>query len=171
MIQESNQEMVRRRLLECLSRDRTKNQVGEVTSLGLVQMTRKKIGVGLLETFGETCDCCAGRGLVIHSEPRFKMPEQSNSSKQKNKQKGKEKQEVVKKVVTAEQADAFKNVVNQIAQAAQSEEVAKEPEGKTEILNAVLDSLPEPEVTQKPKRRRVSSGTRAPQSSDSSENS
>ena len=171
MIQESNQEMVRRRLLECLSRDRTKNQVGEVTSLGLVQMTRKKIGVGLLETFGETCDCCAGRGVVIHSEPRFKMPEQSNSSKQKNKQKGKEKQEVVKKVVTAEQADAFKNVVNQIAQAAQSEEVAKEPEGKTEILNAVLDSLPEPEVTPKPKRRRVSSGTRAPQSSDSSENS
>ena len=170
MIQESNQEMVRRRLLECLSRDRTKNQVGEVTSLGLVQMTRKKIGVGLLETFGETCDCCAGRGVVIHSEPRFKMPEQSNSSKQKGKQKGKEKTEVVKKVVTAEQADAFKNVVNQIAQAAQSEE-AKAPEGKTEMLNAVLDSLPEPEVTQKPKRRRVSSATRAPESLDSSENS
>ena len=170
MIQESNQEMVRRRLLECLSRDRTKNQVGEVTSLGLVQMTRKKIGVGLLETFGETCDCCAGRGVVIHSEPRFKMPEQSNSSKQKGKQKGKEKTEVVKKVVTAEQADAFKNVVNQIAQAPQSEE-AKAPEGKTEMLNAVLDSLPEPEVTQKPKRRRVTSATRAPESLDSSENS
>ncbi len=170
MIQESNQEMVRRRLLECLSRDRTKNQVGEVTSLGLVQMTRKKIGVGLLETFGETCDCCTGRGVVIHSEPRFKMPEQSNSSKQKGKQKGKEKTEVVKKVVTAEQADAFKNVVNQIAQAAQSEE-AKAPEGKTEMLNAVLDSLPEPEVTQKPKRRRVTSATRAPESLDSSENS
>ena len=171
MIQESNQEMVRRRLLECLSRDRTKNQVGEVTSLGLVQMTRKKIGVGLLETFGETCDCCAGRGVVIHSEPRFKMPEQSNSSKQKNKQKGKEKTEVVKKVVTAEQADAFKNVVNQIAQAAQSEDTSKEPEGKTEMLNAVLDSLPEAQPTQKPKRRRVTSAARAPQSSDSSENS
>ena len=171
MMQESNQEMVRRRLLECLSRDRTKNQVGEVTSLGLVQMTRKKIGVGLLETFGETCDCCAGRGVVIHSEPRFKMPEQSNSSKQKNKQKGKEKTEVVKKVVTAEQADAFKNVVNQIAQAAQSEDTSKEPEGKTEMLNAVLDSLPEAQPTQKPKRRRVTSAARAPQSSDSSENS
>jgi ribonuclease E len=169
MIQESNQEMVRRRLLECLSRDRTKNQVGEVTSLGLVQMTRKKIGVGLLETFGETCDCCAGRGVVIHSEPRFKMPEQSNS-KQRGKQKGKEKTEVVKKVVTAEQADAFKNVVNQIAQAAQSEE-SKAPEGKTEMLKAVLDSLPEPKVTQKPKRRRVTSATRAPESLDSSENS
>ena len=65
MIQESNQEMVRRRLLECLSRDRTKNQVGEITSLGLVQMTRKKIGLGLLETFSEPCDCCAGRGVVV----------------------------------------------------------------------------------------------------------
>jgi ribonuclease E len=98
------------------------------------------------------------------------MPEQSNS-KQKGKQKGKEKPEVVKKVVTAEQADAFKNVVNQIAQAAHSEETPKEPEGKTEILNAVLDSLPEPQLVQKPKRRRVTSAARAPQSSDSSENS
>ncbi|MEN9854386.1 MAG: hypothetical protein RLZ30_495, partial [Actinomycetota bacterium] len=72
MIQQSNQEAVRRRLLECLSRDRTKNQVSEITSLGLVQMTRKKIGIGLLETYSETCECCGGRGLVIHDEPRFK---------------------------------------------------------------------------------------------------
>ncbi|MEL0237150.1 MAG: ribonuclease E/G, partial [Aquiluna sp.] len=56
MIQESNQELVRKRLLECLSRDRTKNQVGEVTSLGLVQMTRKKIGLGLLESFSVPCE-------------------------------------------------------------------------------------------------------------------
>jgi ribonuclease E len=97
------------------------------------------------------------------------MPEQSNS-KQKSKQRGKEKTEVVKKVVTAEQADAFKNVVNQIAQAAQSEE-PKAPEGKTEMLNAVLDSLPEAQTTPKPKRRRVTSATRAPESLDSSENS
>jgi ribonuclease E len=172
MIQESNQEMVRRRLLECLSRDRTKNQVGEITSLGLVQMTRKKIGVGLLETFGETCECCAGRGVVVHEEPRFRMPEQSNQKSNKSKQKGKEKPaEVVKKVVTAEQADAFKNVVNQIAQAGHAEEIeaAKEPEGKTELLNAVLDSLPEPEPKAKPKRRRVSSATRAPGAEDSAE--
>ncbi len=156
MIQESNQEMVRRRLLECLSRDRTKNQVSEITSLGLVQMTRKKIGVGLLETFGETCECCGGRGLVVHDEPRFKMPEENKSQKQSKKKK--DKPEVVKKVVTPEQADAFKNVVNKIAQAAVAEEEpkAKEPEGKTELLNMVLDSLPEPEAKAKPRRRRVS---------------
>ena len=106
MIQESNQEMVRRRLLECLSRDRTKNQVGEITSLGLVQMTRKKIGLGLLETFSEPCDCCAGRGVVVHDEPRFRMPEVSENKRTKKREKT--KPTVVKKIVTAEQADAFK---------------------------------------------------------------
>lgn len=158
MIQESNQEMVRRRLLECLSRDRTKNQVGEVTSLGLIQMTRKKIGLGLLETFSEPCECCSGRGVVVHDEPRFKMPEQQKSQKGAKK-KEKAKPEVVKKIVTPEQADAFKSVVNKIAAAGHHEEAQpeKEPEGKTEILNAVLDSLPEPEPKPKPKRRRVSS--------------
>lgn len=157
MIHESNQEMVRRRLLECLSRDRTKNQVSEITSLGLVQMTRKKVGVGLLETFGETCDHCAGRGMLVHEEPRFKMPEERSSGQKRSKKK--DKPEIVKKVVTAEQADVLKNVVNMIAQAPQSEDSAaanyKEPESKTELLNKVLESLPEPEATPKPKRRRV----------------
>lgn len=160
MIQESNQELVRRRLLECLSRDRTKNQVGEITSLGLVQMTRKKIGLGLLETFSEPCDSCAGRGVVVHDEPRFKMPEVSENKRSKKKEKP--KPTVVKKIVTAEQADAFKNVVNQIASAGNSSDEAlleskKEAEGKTELLNAVLDSLPEAQNTPKPKRRRATS--------------
>jgi len=62
---ESNRELVLRRLLECLARDRTKHQVAEVTSLGLVQMTRKRVGSGLLEAFSETCECCNGRGLLI----------------------------------------------------------------------------------------------------------
>ena len=69
MVLESNRDLVLRRLVECLSRDRTKHQVAEVTSLGLVQMTRKKIGLGLLETFSEGCDTCDGRGVVIQSEP------------------------------------------------------------------------------------------------------
>ena len=160
MIQESNQELVRRRLLECLSRDRTKNQVGEITSLGLVQMTRKKIGLGLLETFSEPCDSCAGRGVVVHDEPRFRMPEVSENKRSKKKEKP--KPTVVKKIVTAEQADAFKNVVNQIASAGHSSDEAlleskKEAEGKTELLNAVLDSLPEAQNTPKPKRRRATS--------------
>lgn len=147
MIQQSNQEAVRRRLLECLSRDRTKNQVSEITSLGLVQMTRKKIGIGLLETYSETCECCGGRGLVIHDEPRFKAAEVQVGKKGKKKDKPE-----VKKVVTGEAADALKSVVNKIASAAQSEP-PKAQESKTEMLNAVLDALPEPEVKPKKPRR------------------
>ncbi|MEY3972513.1 MAG: hypothetical protein RLY84_906 [Actinomycetota bacterium] len=147
MIQQSNQEAVRRRLLECLSRDRTKNQVSEITSLGLVQMTRKKIGIGLLETYSETCECCGGRGLVIHDEPRFKAAEVQVGKKGKKKDKPE-----VKKVVTGEAADALKSVVNKIASAAQSEP-AKPQESKTEMLNAVLDALPEPEAKPKKPRR------------------
>jgi ribonuclease E len=69
MVLESNRELVLRRLVECLGRDRTRHQVAEVTSLGLVQMTRKRIGTGLLEAFSETCENCQGRGLVIHEQP------------------------------------------------------------------------------------------------------
>lgn len=184
MIQESNQESVRRRLLECLSRDRTKNQVGEVTSLGLVQMTRKKIGVGLLESFAETCECCAGRGVVVHDEPRFKMPDPATQAKKPKRKKGSEPEEVVKKVVTPEQASAFKSAVDLMARASQADDSSagepeksaakvadpvkkrrsrstavadKAPEGRTEILQAVLEKLPTAEeVPSKPKRRRAS---------------
>jgi len=69
MVMESNRDLVLRRLVECLGRDRTKHQVAEVTSLGLVQMTRKKIGTGLLEVFSEPCEHCDGRGVVTHDEP------------------------------------------------------------------------------------------------------
>ena len=68
MVLESNRELVLRRLLECLARDRTKHQVAEVTSLGLVQMTRKRVGAGLLEAFSEPCECCNGRGVIVHLE-------------------------------------------------------------------------------------------------------
>ena len=75
MILESNREAVLRRLVECLGRDRTKHQVAEVTSLGLVQMTRKRVGQGLIEAFSTTCDSCSGRGIHIHTEPvKMKAP-------------------------------------------------------------------------------------------------
>ncbi len=69
MVLESNRDLVMRRLLECLGRDRTKHQVAEVTSLGLVQMTRKRVGQGLLEAFSEPCEYCQGRGVMLFDEP------------------------------------------------------------------------------------------------------
>ncbi|MEN2744685.1 Rne/Rng family ribonuclease [Sinomonas halotolerans] len=69
MVLESNRDLVLRRLVECLGRDRTKHQVAEVTSLGLVQMTRKRMGTGLLEVFSENCEVCGGRGVITHDEP------------------------------------------------------------------------------------------------------
>ncbi len=69
MVLESNRDLVLRRLVECLGRDRTKHQVAEVTSLGLIQMTRKRMGTGLLEVFGENCEACNGRGVITHDEP------------------------------------------------------------------------------------------------------
>nr|MDT0662348.1 Rne/Rng family ribonuclease [Micromonospora sp. DSM 115978] len=81
MVLESNRDLVLRRLTECLGRDRTKHQVTEITSLGLVQMTRKRIGAGLLEAFSETCDCCKGRGLIIHTEPVPEKPRTQGSDR------------------------------------------------------------------------------------------
>jgi ribonuclease E len=89
---ETNRDLVLRRLVECLSRDRTKHQVAEVTSLGLVQMTRKKLGLGLLETFSEPCETCAGRGIIVHHDPVTKhrqqvqtaQPEQSGGRRNRN---------------------------------------------------------------------------------------
>ena len=69
MLLEANRDRVLRRLVECLGRDRTKHQVAEVTSLGLVQMTRKRVGQGLVEAFSETCEHCKGRGFLVHGEP------------------------------------------------------------------------------------------------------
>ncbi|WP_346731339.1 Rne/Rng family ribonuclease [Aeromicrobium duanguangcaii] len=69
MVLESNRDLVMRRLVECLGRDRTRHQVAEVTSLGLVQMTRKRIGTGLLESFSHECEHCHGRGVIIEDAP------------------------------------------------------------------------------------------------------
>ncbi|HEY4599187.1 translation initiation factor IF-2 N-terminal domain-containing protein [Corynebacterium sp.] len=69
MVLEENQDLVLRRLIEYLGRDRTHHKVSEVTSLGLVQITRKRLGAGLLETFSTTCECCDGRGVIVHPDP------------------------------------------------------------------------------------------------------
>jgi ribonuclease E len=88
MVLESNRDLVLRRLLECLGRDRTKHQVAEVTSLGLVQMTRKRVGQGLLESFSETCVHCNGRGVIVHMEQPTAVGGGGGSKRTKKRGKG-----------------------------------------------------------------------------------
>jgi ribonuclease E len=100
MVLEANRDLVLRRLVECLGRDRTKHQVAEVTSLGLVQMTRKRVGAGLVETYSTTCEHCNGRGVIVdmdagiqdhedkHHHTHQDQDEGSKSSRRKNKSKG-----------------------------------------------------------------------------------
>jgi ribonuclease E len=83
MVLESNRDLVLRRLVECLGRDRTRHQVAEVTSLGLVQMTRKRISTGLLEAFSHSCDQCQGRGVIIESEPIEPKQQQEDAGSSK----------------------------------------------------------------------------------------
>ncbi|MGP9660458.1 Rne/Rng family ribonuclease [Arthrobacter sp. AOP36-C1-22] len=90
MVLEANRDLVLRRLVECLGRDRTKHQVAEVTSLGLVQMTRKRMGTGLLEVFSENCEACNGRGVVTHDEP-VEHRRASNQQQDQNNQKRNER--------------------------------------------------------------------------------
>ncbi|WP_406529683.1 Rne/Rng family ribonuclease, partial [Streptomyces sp. I8-5] len=88
MVLESNRDLVLRRLLECLGRDRTKHQVAEVTSLGLVQMTRKRVGQGLLESFSETCVHCNGRGVIVHMEQPSSVGGGGNGKRSKKRGRG-----------------------------------------------------------------------------------
>jgi ribonuclease E len=190
MVLESNRDLVQRRLMECLSRDRTKHQVAEVTSLGLVQMTRKKLGIGLLESFSEPCEVCEGRGVVVHHEPIMRSKNshiddqkpsgQSSQGKKRNRDRG-VKQETVK-VVTPERALEMNNVMSKIAastiaahEAAGESSPIKLPKAKGgsgnkakaesgALLEAVLDALPEPKAhgAGKRKPRRATSSGAAP---------
>ena len=116
MVLESNRDLVLRRMVECLSRDRTKHQVAEVTSLGLVQMTRKKLGLGLLESFSEPCDVCAGRGVIVHHEPVTKH--HRTDAPARNSKRGKpaqQQQQPEPKSQTHAITDGAKNMLAQVA--------------------------------------------------------
>jgi ribonuclease E len=112
MVLESNRDLVLRRLLECLGRDRTRHQVAEVTSLGLVQMTRKRVGEGLLESFSETCKECGGSGVILTHDPvvekRPKKPKPSKSERDKARADDKGKSEAAKSEDRATSEDRAK---------------------------------------------------------------
>ncbi|MDY5585605.1 MAG: Rne/Rng family ribonuclease [Arcanobacterium sp.] len=121
MVLEANRDLVLRRLIECLGRDRTRHQVAEVTSLGLVQMTRKRVGQGLVEAFSTTCECCEGRGYISHDQP---VERESDGEMSDIKSLGESKQ--VKKKLAAEKAAAKKE---------QEELDAKHAEVKAALAN------------------------------------
>jgi len=101
MVLESNRDLVLRRLTEALARDRTRHQVSEVTSLGLVQLTRKRLGTGLLEAFSTSCPHCGGRGLLLHADPVESTPgigRKSESRRSKRSRKGRGEEPAIAKV-------------------------------------------------------------------------
>ena len=154
MVLESNRDLVSRRLIECLGRDRTKHQVAEVTSLGLVQMTRKKLGLGLLESFSEPCEVCSARGAIVHHEPIMRV-RNSNDSKPEKKRKGHME---VANVVTPERASEINSVVAKIAASTMGtgkieSKKAADLSNQNPTLERILDALPEakPEVKPDPK--------------------
>lgn len=190
MVLESNRDLVLRRLIECLSRDRTKHQVAEVTSLGLVQMTRKKLGLGLLEAFSEPCEACASRGVIVHHEPimRSKSHVHEDAKPQKSKKnRDRNSKPEPAKVVTPERAVEINSVITKIAAStvaaheaagepspiqlpslkeANGDAVAEQqlPEKTEKLLEAVLDALPEPKGPGEGKRkpRRATASASAP---------
>ena len=60
-----NRDDVLRCFKEALARDKTRTQVFDISELGLVEMTRKRVSEGLVEAFSATCPTCAGRGIVL----------------------------------------------------------------------------------------------------------
>ncbi|MPY84668.1 MAG: Rne/Rng family ribonuclease [Actinophytocola sp.] len=145
MVLESNRDLVLRRLTECLSRDRTRHQVAEVTSLGLVQMTRKRVGTGLLEAYSTQCEHCKGRGVLLSSEPH-----QGGSSADQGRKRGKGKGEDVAKVPeqTPEQRESVASAVAAMANASK----AAAGKGSTKEKEAPKDAPKEP-VKEKAKEK------------------
>ncbi len=147
MALESNRDQVLRRLVECLGRDRTKHQVAEVTSLGLVQMTRKRVGQGLIEAFSTTCESCGGRGIHIHSEPVRKVSLEKDMEQ---------------RYVPSTQMD--EDIDPELGR--ESAETAETAETAEPLESAAADVVPESKTPEKPqarkRRRAVSTGVITP---------
>jgi ribonuclease E len=180
MVLETNRDLVQRRLIECLSRDRTKHQVAEVTSLGLIQMTRKKLGLGLLETFGEACEVCAGRGLIVHHEPISKSratdaPTETGTGARR----GRGKQSPSKPPVvsgTHEITEGARSALAAIAAStvhadpAEAEKPSAGTKSPIADLDSLLDALPDAAPAERASRRpRRATKKSVPQAADTTE--
>jgi ribonuclease E len=140
MVLESNRELVLRRMLECLSRDRTKHQVAEVTSLGLVQMTRKRVGGGLLESFSEPCECCNGRGIHVTLSPVEPKPDKAAGPSRRKKRKGDIEKAVEEKIAKVDRAKVAKADTDEGAGPAQDRgDETREPAAAAEAPEAEVE--------------------------------
>jgi ribonuclease E len=152
MVLESNRDLVLRRLVECLGRDRTRHQVAEVTSLGLVQMTRKRIGTGLLESFSHDCEACKGRGVVVTAEPVEQKKDEPRQQQARNRRGGRgrgakspnSESESDKESDKGADQPAEDAVLDEPAESGESIEV---PEATVTSTDAVDVDLPEGEAT------------------------
>ncbi|MDO5025925.1 MAG: Rne/Rng family ribonuclease [Trueperella sp.] len=182
MVLEANRELVLRRLIECLGRDRTRHQVAEVTSLGLIQMTRKRVGQGLVEAFSTVCECCDGRGYISHHDP----VEKSDGKSQPNNPPRK-KQPAPAAIVDDAKHEEVKAALANIAAAAAhahdeaegtaavAEQVETTPAEKPKAAKKLKSAKKEKEKAvaangkeSRSRRRVTSSGTITPKSSASS---
>ena len=157
MALESNRDQVLRRLTECLGRDRTKHQVAEVTSLGLVQMTRKRVGQGLIEAFSTTCESCGGRGIHIHNEPVRKEALDKDMDKRYVPTSYSEDEDGVdspEKPEKAEKAD----------RASKSEKPAAQSQGESQDAPESQDQSQSDGPRPRKRRRAVSTGILSPES-------
>ena len=167
MVLESNRDLVLRRLTECLGRDRTRHQVAEVTSLGLVQMTRKRVGTGLLEAFGTTCEHCKGRGVIVSTEPLSKPNGGSNghsesqrgSSNTRRSRTGRGDDEVQKDTGRAPNKDVAKE-----AAALAAKEAVRDIAKATKAADAEPDTKPADAPTGESRRSRRNESRRAARS-------
>jgi ribonuclease E len=165
MVLESNRDLVLRRLIETLSRDRTKHQVAEVTSLGLVQMTRKRLGLGLLETFSETCEHCQGRGVIVHQEPVGKARSSGTESPRKRRGSQKDTPKVAPHAITDDTRNALAKIAASTVGSGNTEaipviteqQLAEAEKPKKDLLESVLSALPEPPAAGAGRRRRRAS--------------
>ncbi len=144
MVLESNRDLVLRRLVECLGRDRTRHQVAEVTSLGLVQMTRKRIGTGLLESFSHDCTVCHGRGVVIEEAPvEPKQPEEEGRRGRRGRSRGKA-QDAPAESAPRSSAPSPKDVAamarHERAEAEQAQAEQAEAEASADAAEATVDA-------------------------------
>src|SRR5690625_3411532 len=156
MVLESNRDLVLRRLIECLGRDRTRHQVAEVTSLGLVQMTRKRVGEGLIEAFSEPCTHCAGRGYVVTEAPIVKRTVEGDSGSRRRRRSGEQRERAI-----ASSSAASPEIPDDAAR-----EAVKATLATIAAAAANAGDKPEPEAT--PAQRKVSTPS-APSPDDDAE--